>query len=1387
MAGDPINVSTGNKFLQSTDYSASPWLTFRRFYNSNLTNFLVTNAGTTTNMGAGWSNSFSRSLLLLDSPLATIGVQRPDGRQYTFHKNSGVWSSDPDVLEKLTEQDDAKGNPTGFTLWVAELNHTEVYSAAGLLLSVTDLNGQGVTLTYSTASTPNSIAPSAGLLLNVTDSQGRQLNFTYNSSGNVSTLTLPDGGVLAYNYDSNINLTSVTYPDSKVRTYTYNNPQNIAGSVVMTNALTGIVDEAGVAYESTTYNGKSGSSSGYATSSSFAGGANAVQVFYGSTGPAPWDGNGTATIEYALGQTSNATIATEQGVNKVTSVSQSCGQSCNQPFKSRSYDANGYPNSTMDWNGYVTATTFDANGLLDVEVDAQGTTSQRTTNTTWNAGLRVPLTRTVSNASGTVVRSTQWVYNAAGQILARCDIDPTNSAASGYSCSATGTVPPGVRRNTYTYCTAVDAMHCPLVGLLLTETGPRTDITQTTTYSYYMTSSATSCGTPGAACYRAGDLFTVTDPLGRMVTIASYDADGRITRSIDANGIDTDTTYTPRGWVASSNVGGALTQFTYTAYGAVQTVTDPDGVITTYGYDQAHRLNKITDALGNYILYTLDAAGNEIGEQIYDGTGTSHSQITSTFNALSELTTVVDGLGKTVFNASASGSYDAKGNLILSSDGLGVQRQLGYDALNRLVQTVDNYKGADATTQNTTAAYQYDSLDRLIKVTDPTGLNTTYSYDGLSNTTLQQSPDTGATKRTFDAAGDVLTTTDAKGITATNTYDALDRLISTSYPDSTQGVTYHYDDPNSTTNCTVSYFIGHLTRIVENTVTTTYCYDARGNVIQKQQVTSAGSDVTKFSITNAGRLNGITYPSGTEVTYTRDGDGRIQGVNVAPRYGTATAVTSNVTYQPFGPVSSYTLGNTQQIVRTYNANYRLTDLTSPTFNLHIARDVMGDVAAIGSASGANPATETYGYDPLYRLTTVTEANGTALETVTYNQNGDRISKAGSGLSTGTYSYKTGTHQLIATGSAARAADANGNTTAISLAGSAYGFGYNDRNRMSIAQLAGSTIASYAYNALNQRIQKVAASVTERYDYSEDGQILAEYGASNRDYIWMDGVPVANVDTSGTTSTLAYVTADQLGTPRVVADANGNAEWKNNYQSNPWNEQSPTSNGYVYNLGLPGQYFDKETGLFYNYHRDYDSSTGRYIESDPVGLLSGSSTYAYVVNTPLIGTDSLGMACNVRGCWNTPDELASAGIGDYAGYYAKACAGGDPYACRAGEVATDTGNGLRGMLSEVTNRKLALSIAMHQPPYCPPQFLKDDLRRKMQNIRNDLMKARINQLSSGTPDSPIQVNKQDISAFHHAVFEQDGAGADAFGGDLWDATHLQSVTNYNWCEFPACKR
>jgi RHS repeat-associated protein len=179
--------------------------------------------------------------------------------------------------------------------------------------------------------------------------------------------------------------------------------------------------------------------------------------------------------------------------------------------------------------------------------------------------------------------------------------------------------------------------------------------------------------------------------------------------------------------------------------------------------------------------------------------------------------------------------------------------------------------------------------------------------------------------------------------------------------------------------------------------------------------------------------------------------------------------------------------------------------------------------------------------------------------------------------------------------------------------------------MTVAEVNQSTVATYAYNALGERISKTVGSSIERYNYGPASKLQSEYGATNREYVYVDGIPVANLDIQGATTSIAYVTADQLGTPRAISDSAGNTVWAWSYQGNVWGEQSPTSNGYSYNLRLPGQYYDAETGLNYNINRYYEPGTGRYGQVDPLGQFGGqSSVYAYVSGNPLRYTDSLGL-------------------------------------------------------------------------------------------------------------------------------------------------------------------
>ncbi|WNL45330.1 RHS repeat-associated core domain-containing protein [Dyella sp. BiH032] len=1222
VCGDPINVATGNVFEVKTEYAGSGSfpLQFSWVYNSLGYSGIASPAENV--LGANRTANYlklARVYRVPDGSATSAYLLREDGRTYIADLINGVWVFDADVDGVLTSSQDLSGNYISLTYLNAK-GETEVYDAIGHLQSVTDRSGRKQTLNWN----------DAGQLLSVQDDFGRSLSFTYDSQGRIKILTQPDGGVIGFAYDASNNLQVVTYPDGKAIQYNYGEAANTSGAT-LPNALTSVIDQGGATYSNTIYDAQGLAIRNYMAGgvSSYAIAYTTVQVSRSKTDVA------SAVVTDPLGATNSVSFQASLGINRPTQSVAGC-TGCISESKSYTFGTNGRVSTSTDGTGAVVASSYESNGLLAQTIEAEGLPSQRTTNTIWDTSLRLPLSRSVLDGGGNLVARTSWVYNATGQVVANCEADSTVAGAVAYVCAVAGAAPAGVRRRTYTYCGSVDGTQCPLVGLLLSVTGPRTDLISTTRYSYYLSTDESGCGTAGGACHRAGDLYQITDAAGHVTTYVAYDKNGRLVRQRDANGVLTDFTYHPRGWLLTRTVranadgtpsaNDAVTQIGYKPYGAVESITDPDGVQVTYTYDAAHRLTDITDALGNRIHYTLDAAGSKTKEETFDTSGTLRRSLGRTYNTLGQLTGIKDGLNRTVFDASFSDSYDGNGNLVRSADALGIQRKQGYDALNRLITTIDNYNGTDTATQNTQSVFAYDARDQLQGVSDPDGLNTTYDYDGLGNTTAVHSPDTGTSTYVYDAAGNRTQATDARGVVSHSTYDALNRITATTYPHSDANVSYRYDEPDSVTGCVGSYPIGRLTSIVETAVTTVYCYDARGNVVKKSQTQGTNVDTVSYTYTLADRLASTRTPDGTSIQYGRDGAGRINAVTVLPP-GTsgagAASVVSNVSYLPFGPIASYTLGNGQTITRTYDANYAVTDVVSPALNLHFARDAMGNVTALGNAAGANPAIETYSYDPLYRLTGLKDAQGQAIEAYTYNKTGDRLSKTGNGLATGTYGYQTGTHWLTSIGNSARTYDANGNTTGSASGGDTFGYGYNDRNRMTVVQRNGQTIANYAYNAMGQRVSK--AAVNQRFVYDEYDQLVGEYGAIGRTYVRLGSLPVAVVDMYASGSQISYVHVDSLGSPRAIANSAGATIWQWPYQSNPFGEAAALTAGFEFKLRFPGQYFDQESGLHHNGNRDYVPSTGSYIQSDPIGLSGGMGTYTYVMARPLSLSDEAGLA------------------------------------------------------------------------------------------------------------------------------------------------------------------
>jgi RHS repeat-associated protein len=428
-----------------------------------------------------------------------------------------------------------------------------------------------------------------------------------------------------------------------------------------------------------------------------------------------------------------------------------------------------------------------------------------------------------------------------------------------------------------------------------------------------------------------------------------------------------------------------------------------------------------------------------------------------------------------------------------------------------------------------------------------------------------------------------------------------------------QTLTFGYD--NGTNG------VGHLTSAGDANHAMTWSYDALGRIISKTQTVGTGaSGITKtisYGYTN-GDLTSLVTPSGQTVTYSYN-NGQVTAIAI-----NGNALLGQVLYQPFGPVSGWTWANNTNEARVYDQDGNLTNLEAAegfTYTYDNAFRITGI-----TDTDNNTLSQSYGYDPLDRLT---NATGTSLnESWTYDANSNRLSQGGATSSTYTVSPTSNQVTGVA-GSLSRTYSYAASGQATSYGGLT--FTYMNSGRLGSATGAGTT-TSYLINALGQRVEKSGASVT-LFVYDESGHLLGEYdGAGNliEETIWMGDVPVAVLQPSGTGVATYYVHTDHLNTPRRISRPADNViVWR--WDSEPFGSalanQNPDGGGtqFVYNQRFPGQYFDAETGLNYNYFRDYDPAVGRYVQSDPIGLNGGINTYAYTGGNPIGFTDTFGLS------------------------------------------------------------------------------------------------------------------------------------------------------------------
>lgn len=572
--------------------------------------------------------------------------------------------------------------------------------------------------------------------------------------------------------------------------------------------------------------------------------------------------------------------------------------------------------------------------------------------------------------------------------------------------------------------------------------------------------------------------------------------------------------------------------------------------------------------------------------------------------------------------------YDANGNLTKVTDPLGRVTNHEYDRLNQRKSTLAPAPLAGATRPGISTSY--DGQGIVTSVVDPKSLSTSYVRDGLGRVKSLISPDTGTTSFTYDAAGNVKTRTDARNVTVTYTYDVLNRRTQADYSDGTSSQAWLYDQGATG--------VGRLTSSgdLAGDSWVVWTYTGLGEVETRQQITGVGAAqrtfTTLYKYGDAGSATGkvemITYPSGAKYYYTYGADGKVQvigqedgslllAVGQRQPFGGAPMVMAdsngNVAYRDFdtqGRVRFYTRDEGQAVLDWDDAS-RLKTMFRPD---------------------APARTEGYDYDDLDRLTNWTSA--TATHVYGHDGSGDRLSHS-INANARNYTYSSTSHRLsnISNPSEGRSYDAAGNMTSDGTRT----YIYDGRGRLvKVTQASG--VTDYVLNTLGQRVKKtstVPGIGTRHYVYDDAGQLVGEYdaaGAPIQEYVYADEQLVTVVKFTGSTKEAFWVESDHLGTPRVLKDRNKEVRWR--WDGDPYGmlppQEQPNSSLVAVNLNLrmPGQYFDQESGLFYNWNRWYDPASGRYIQSDPIGLEGGINTYGYVEGNPLRYIDPLGLVGSI---------------------------------------------------------------------------------------------------------------------------------------------------------------
>ncbi|MCH8179706.1 MAG: hypothetical protein IIA02_08015 [Proteobacteria bacterium] len=578
-----------------------------------------------------------------------------------------------------------------------------------------------------------------------------------------------------------------------------------------------------------------------------------------------------------------------------------------------------------------------------------------------------------------------------------------------------------------------------------------------------------------------------------------------------------------------------------------------------------------------------------------------------------------------------SQTFDAAGNLVSRVDARGLTQAQQFDALNRLTAVQHTGTGADASLDQ---SWRWDSSPsgaplacangqgRLCQIS--TALGTRYlSYDAFGNITGQA--------QRFAALG----SNSAQQVASQWGYDGEDRL-SASVGAGNQSVALGRDAEGRASQV-LGLLNGQASTLVSETT-----YQATGEADRSTYGNQRVFD-RDFDMGSGLSSGSRSTPAGSSSE--QDGDVPIPGwALLSLGAGLMATLRKRAKGQHTRPATlmSMLLALLVALGALTQPEIAHAQASTSTSTEVITHDERGNVQGITRDGQA----ATYQYDVLDRLKAET---GPSTQTVSYDANGNRTGDA-----SGNYTIAPNSNRLVTRNGQTVGHDLAGNVTRervhLSLGGGsatlvARTLAYNDDNQLAKVSINGVQVASYLYDHLGLRGQKTLANppagtpAITLYIHDPNGHLFQEIAGSGPragqalvTYAWKDDIPAAVIfhDTASS-QRIVYLEVDHLNTPRRGTDSTGKVvwTWTSDAFGNTAPNEDPDGDGVktTINLRFPGQYFDAESGLHYNWHRYYDPQTGRYTQPDPIGVEGGLNPYAYVGGNPLSYSDPLGLfAC-----------------------------------------------------------------------------------------------------------------------------------------------------------------